>query len=63
MRILSLLLLALAVATAAAPGWIEGLFGIDPDAGSGALEWLIVVVCVVAAVAVELYGRRRAKAE
>jgi len=41
---------ALALLTFLAPQWIEAVFGADPDAGSGAAEWLIVLGAAVAAV-------------
>jgi hypothetical protein len=40
----------LVMAAASNPRWVESLLGVDPDAGSGALEWLMPVL--VAAVAV-----------
>jgi hypothetical protein len=44
----------LALLTLVVPDWIEEVFHLDPDSGNGSLEWLIVVVFVVAAV---LFGR------
>ncbi|MFD0266488.1 ABC transporter permease [Streptomyces sp. NPDC127106] len=37
--------------------WIELLFGVEPDAGSGALEWLIVGVTALVAALCALGAR------
>lgn len=44
--------------------WIERLFGVNPDTGSGALEWVIVFVALCATVGFSLLARsdwRRAR--
>jgi hypothetical protein len=48
----------LAVVTAVWPQWIELLFGVRPDEGSGALEWAIVAVFGAAAVVTSVLARR-----
>lgn len=66
MRRLSLLfyvLGALSVGAALAgillgPEWIEELTGFEPDGGSGALELLVVVLPVAAAIGFGLLGHR-----
>ena len=49
---------ALCVLTLVFPEWIEELTGLEPDAGSGALEWIIAGVFLVAAVVSTVLARR-----
>jgi hypothetical protein len=47
----------LCVLTAINRAWIETAFGVDPDHGSGALEWLIIATLLI--VTVSLAARAR----
>jgi uncharacterized membrane protein len=47
-----------AVITAIVPDWIEEAFHVEPDAGNGSLEWLIVVALALAAVALSALAWR-----
>jgi hypothetical protein len=48
----------LAVLTAVAPQWIEAVTGLDPDGGSGAVEWLVVACFGLAAAVCGALARR-----
>jgi len=39
----------LAIFTALSHNWIELAFGVDPDAGSGWIEWMLVAVPAIGA--------------
>lgn len=53
----ALICVALSTVTLAWPDWIERVFGIDPDGGSGALEWLIVLGAAVAGLTLGVFAR------
>jgi hypothetical protein len=48
---------AMCVLTLVFPEWIEALTGLEPDAGSGALEWIIAGVFLVGAVVATVLAR------
>jgi hypothetical protein len=50
----------LAVLTALNPQWIEAVSGIDPDRGSGALEWTAVAALAALALLSAALGTRSA---
>jgi hypothetical protein len=47
----------LAVLTVFSHDWIETIFGVDPDHGSGSVEWLVVAGLLVAGVLVSAAAR------
>jgi hypothetical protein len=47
----------LAAVTMVSHTWIEKIFGVDPDHGSGAVEWLIVGGAGTAAVVMAILAR------
>jgi hypothetical protein len=51
-------LLVATLLTALAPTWIETVLRIDPDAGSGALEWMLVAALAVATITSARLARR-----
>lgn len=56
--LLAAIFVVTAVMTASDSEWIEAVFGIHPDAGSGALEWALVAVTGLGAIVAAQLARR-----
>jgi hypothetical protein len=56
--VLAVVSAALCVLTLVFPEWIEEMTGLEPDAGSGALEWIVAGVFLAAALVSALLARR-----
>jgi hypothetical protein len=56
--VLAVISAALCILTMVIPQWIEELTGLEPDAGSASLEWIIAGVFLVAAVVSGMLARR-----
>jgi hypothetical protein len=48
---------ALTAVTLVSPGWIESIFPVDPDGGSGLLEWTIVITLAVITLMLSVLAR------
>ena len=64
--ILAIVTAAMFIVTLVSRDWIEEVFGVEPDAGNGSLEWLLVAVLlaisVLAFLAARVEWRRGARA-
>ena len=58
--LLAAVFVVLAVVTWFMPQWIEAVFNVDPDRGSGVLEWVIVATLGVLALIATGLGTRTA---
>jgi hypothetical protein len=54
--------IALSLVTVITPRWIELLFGVDPDGGSGAIEWAFVASALLASVTLSALAQREWRA-
>jgi len=56
--LLSIISAFLTALTIVWPHWIEGVFEVDPDSGTGSSEWGITLVFIVITVTLAAWARR-----